>query len=93
MQAGLSGKRTRCLSACSTASTITARSHRMSSAPELKPAPDPHRYKVFFQCCQAVERSVYVEAVCAKKMHSGDISRFLFALMHLLLGPCTQRGQ
>lgn len=66
MRVGLSGRRTRCLSACSTAGTTTARSHRTSSAPGLKPAPapTPRRYTRCFRVvrveCAIVERCLCV---------------------------------
>lgn len=33
-----------------------------------------------------------MEAVCAGKVPLGGVARFLFALMHLLLGYCPQKG-
>ena len=84
MQAGLWERRTRCLSACSTAGTTTARSQRMSSAPGWKPAPAPARYTVF--CCPDGEECLHGGCVCV-------CCSLLPACLclFLLLYPCSQR--
>lgn len=53
MQAGSSGRKTRCLSVCSTADTTTARSPMTSSAPGLETAPAPARYTHCSACLWA----------------------------------------
>ncbi len=97
MLAGLSGRRTPCLSACSTAGTTTARSHRTSSAPGLKSAPAPHRYAVFsgLSGWRKKEREDCLHAGCVRWK---DASRrylpvsYVCALIHHLLCTCPQRG-